>query len=140
MDITKATPSWQNAIAFCCKQNIPITIMTQTTVEAQVASSNFDALAFELKHAEDFKTSETFYFEPNYEVDTQDDKDFGKMGRIWDGKQLIGTFYYCDWRKRWVTTPFYLGVKYIKNNESYLRFFETNQLAEKYIKRLYQQR
>ena len=96
-------------------------------------------MKFELKHSEDFNRSQISYFEPSYEVDTENNE-FGDMGRIWDGSKLIGSFYFSEWRTQWVTTPYYLGTKYVKNNESYLRYFANSDLAVNYIKRLYEQR
>jgi hypothetical protein len=40
-----------------------------------------------------------------FEVDTVHSSDFGTMYRLWQGWNLLGTFYYSDKDNTWVTQP-----------------------------------
>lgn len=100
---------------------------------------NFDALAFELKHALDYKQSQKIpkIFEPQYQIDSDKDE-FGELCRVWDGKTIIGVFYQSPTQKYWVTRPYYKGKVYIVNYDMYHQNFETSEDAISHIKALYE--
>ncbi|MDJ0574206.1 MAG: hypothetical protein QNJ65_03445 [Xenococcaceae cyanobacterium MO_234.B1] len=56
--------------------------MTRTNTETQAVSANFDALAFELKHSQDYEQSQQFYVETDYEIDSDSDW-CGSLYRVW---------------------------------------------------------
>ena len=42
---------------------------------------------------------------PEFEVDTGDSTEFGTIYRLWQGWNLLGTFYYSAQYDKWVTQP-----------------------------------
>lgn len=97
--------------------------------------SDFDALALELKHVQDYEQSQKQYFESNYEIDA-DNNWYGCLYRVWDGVLLIGTFYFNS--LRWCAEPYYSNRTYIRSLKSLSRVFNSNQKAINYIIRSYE--
>lgn len=99
-----------------------------------VHNSEFDALAFEIKHAKNFEQSQKEYFDPQYKIDS--DRDWcGCLYRVWDRKLLIGTFYLKN--KKWLANPYYKNRQYLGLGQLIERRFRSNQLAIDYIIRSY---
>lgn len=109
--------------------------MTRTNTETQAVSANFDALAFELKHSQDYEQSQQFYVETDYEIDSDSDW-CGSLYRVWKNCCLLGTFF--QKQGKWVANPYYSNRRYLKVEESRDKTFSSNELAIRYILRCYE--
>ena len=99
--------------------------MTQIIHKAQ----EFNALQFELQHAQDFEPPA-----PIYEHDSF--IDFGQtMYRIWVGINLIGTYYEVD--GKWRSHAFYKNRQYLRLDQDLEKTFDSIAEAESHIKDSY---
>ena len=111
-------------IAFV-KTLIGINIMTQQTLEAQLASSNFDALAFENQRQSVFDDSQN----PYYEILPYFNQNEGiQYFDITANNSLIGSYHRNPWLETWVG---------ISGEDGYEVEFDSDTEAIAYIKRLY---
>ena len=99
--------------------------MTQQTLEAQVASSSFDALAFEDQRQSVFDDSQN----PHYEILPYFNHNEGiQHFDITANNHLIGSYYRNPWLENWVG---------ISVEDGYEVEFDSYTEAIAYIKRLY---
>ena len=99
--------------------------MTQQTLEAQLASSNFDALAFENQRQSVFDDSQN----PYYEILTYFNHNEGiQYFDITANNHLIGSYHRNPWLETWVG---------ISGEDGYEVEFDSDTEAISYIKRLY---
>lgn len=99
--------------------------------------SDFDALEFELKHAEDFENSQKQYFEPAYEIDCESDW-CGSLYRVWDRRLLIGTFY--QKQGKWLSSPYYQNRQYMRLEKDLDKTCSSNEMAINHIVTSYEGR
>lgn len=97
--------------------------------------SEFNALAFELRHFEDFQKAEKQYFSPEYEIDSESDC-FGSLYRVWDRGLIIGTF--CQNKGKWLASAYYQNRCYTRLDKDLDRTFQSNELAINHIIRSYE--
>ena len=88
----------------------------------------FNAIAFEIKHAQEFEASQTQYTE--YEID-RDLSWNSRLYRVWDGMVLIGTFYLKN--KKWLANPYFKKSVCVGSGCCYERRFRSNESAINYI-------
>ena len=93
--------------------------------------SGFNALAFEVKHAQDYEKSQQQYTE--YDLDWN-----SRLYRVWDGMVLIGTFYLKN--KKWLANPYFKNHSCVGSGCCYERRFRSNESAINYIIRSYEGR
>ena len=99
--------------------------MTQQTLEAQLASSNFDALAFENQRQSVFDDSQN----PYYEILPYFNQNEGiQYFDITADNHLIGSYHRNPWLETWVG---------ISREDGYEVEFDSDTEAISYIKRLY---
>ena len=99
--------------------------MTQQTLEAQVASSNFDALAFEHQRQKVYDDSQN----PYYEILPYFNQNEGiQYFDITANNSLIGSYHRNPWLETWVG---------ISREDGYEVEFDSDTEAISYIKRLY---
>ncbi|ELS01157.1 hypothetical protein Xen7305DRAFT_00008590 [Xenococcus sp. PCC 7305] len=101
--------------------------MAQQLLEPQAPSLNFDALAFEIKHYEDYQRLNTPYYEILSDYDYNDG--INKFTLLADCF-VAGQYYRDPWGSDWVGKSFCNG-----NTEEVL--FSTRDLAVAYLKRQY---
>lgn len=102
--------------------------MTQEALVTQEASADFDALAFGLKHAEDYEKSQLPYIESDYEIDSSLDW-CGSLYRVWKDSCLLGTFY--QKQGKWFSNPHYQNGNYQHLSRS--QTWRSNELAIRHI-------
>lgn len=98
---------------------------------------DFDALAFEIKHYEDFENAQKPIIESDYEIDSESDW-CGSIYRVWKNARLLGVFY--QKQGKWLAEPFYLSERQLKPFKSLAKSFQSNEQAINYIIRNYESR